>query len=72
MAEHLRVTLTKLEVDVMAQVDVRGTLLVEKSVPVGFQAMQCHVKLETAEGTRPALGRSWLAYRSIAVSICRL
>ncbi|MBV7328609.1 OsmC family protein [Chloroflexi bacterium TSY] len=55
MAEHLRVTLTMLEVTVMAQVDVRGTLLVEKSVPVGFQSMQCHVKLEPIEGTNPAL-----------------
>ena len=45
MALHLRT----LEVAVDAMVDVRGTLLVDPNVPVGFQTIQVNVKLETEE-----------------------
>ena len=51
IANRLGVTLKALTVDVSANVDVRGTLLVDKSVPVGFQSMKCHVSLEPAQGT---------------------
>lgn len=55
IADHLGITLTALEVDVSADLDVRGTLLVNKTVPVGFQKIQCRVELQTAEGTEPKL-----------------
>jgi uncharacterized OsmC-like protein len=53
MSRH-HVRLTALEVDVTADVDVRGTLVVDRSVPVGFQSMRCRVALRAAEGTDPA------------------
>jgi uncharacterized OsmC-like protein len=61
IAERLGVTLTSLEVDVTADVDVRGTLLVDRSVPVGFQGMQCHVDIDAADGTDPKLMKKLLA-----------
>lgn len=61
IAERLGVTLNSLEVDVTAQVDVRGTLLVDRTVPVGFQSMQCHVDVQAAEGTDPKLVQRLLA-----------
>ena len=38
--------LQSLEVKVEAECDVRGCLLVERSVPVGFQKMRCSVRLQ--------------------------
>lgn len=55
IADHLGVTLTALEVDVGAEVDVRGCLVVDRKVPVGFQKMKCQVNIRTAEGTDPKL-----------------
>lgn len=55
IASHLGISLTFLEVDVTADVDVRGTLTVDRTVPVGFQTMRCHVTLQAAEGTNPRL-----------------
>lgn len=55
IAERLELTLESLEVKVEADLDVRGTLLVDPTVPIGFQAMRCEVNLEPAEGTDPAL-----------------
>lgn len=40
IADRLGITLTSLEVDVTAEVDVRGTLVVNRDIPVGFQAMR--------------------------------
>jgi uncharacterized OsmC-like protein len=37
IADHLDVTLSSLEVGVTAEVDVRGTLLMDRKVPGGFQ-----------------------------------
>ena len=51
VADHLGVILTSLEVDVMAEVDVRGCLAVDRNVPVGFQKMQCRVKIKVDEHT---------------------
>lgn len=53
VAARLGVTLERLEVDVSADVDVRGTLVVERDVPVGFQSMRCHVDIQAEEGTDP-------------------
>jgi len=61
IANRLGVTLTALEVDVSADVDVRGTLVVDRDVPVGFQKMQCRVNLGAAEGTNPNLVKKLLA-----------
>lgn len=55
IANLLGVILTTLEVDVSADVDARGTLVVDRAVPVGFQTMRCHVTLQAAEGTEPKL-----------------
>jgi len=50
LAEHLGIGLESLEVTVAAECDVRGCLHVERSVPVGFQRMRCHVRLQPVEG----------------------
>jgi len=46
LADHLGIRLQSLEVKVEAECDVRGCLLVERSVPVGFQKMRCSVRLQ--------------------------
>ena len=51
VAGRLDVTLEHLAVEVTADVDVRGTLVVEQDGPVGFQEMQCHVDIRAADGT---------------------
>jgi uncharacterized OsmC-like protein len=61
IAERLGVALFQLEVDVTADVDVRGTLLFDRAVPVGFQRMRCRVSVQPAEGTDPALLQKLLA-----------
>ena len=55
IAGRLDVTLEHLEVVVPADVDVRGTLVVEQDVPVGFQSMECHVDIQAEDGTDPEL-----------------
>jgi uncharacterized OsmC-like protein len=55
VAARLDVTLEHLAVEVTADVDVRGTLVAEQDVPVGFQEMQCHVDVRAADGTNPRL-----------------
>jgi uncharacterized OsmC-like protein len=61
IAERLGVSLTSLEVDVKGEIDVRGTLAVDREVPVGMQSMHCDVNLSTAEGTDPQLVKRLLA-----------
>jgi uncharacterized OsmC-like protein len=55
IANRLGVRLTRLEVDVTADVDVRGALMVDRDTPVGFTAMRCEVDIATAEGTPQSL-----------------
>ncbi len=55
IANRYGVGLRKLRVEVEGQVDVRGTLAVDRGVPVGFQKMSCRVELRPAEGTDPKL-----------------
>ena len=45
------VELEVLTVEVTADVDVRGTLTMDQTVPVGFQAMRCLVTLRAKSGT---------------------
>ena len=61
IAERLGVRLLDLEVDVTGDIDVRGTLQVDRTVPVGFQQMRCAVSLQPAAGTDPDLVRRLVA-----------
>jgi len=61
IADRLGVSLISLSVEVVADVDVRGCLQVDRSVPVGFQKMRCHVALQAAEGTDPQTVQMLLA-----------
>lgn len=45
VADRLGVSIQHLLVTVRAEVDVRGTLLVDPAVPVGFQALHLHLEL---------------------------
>ncbi|NRB41667.1 MAG: OsmC family protein [Pseudomonadales bacterium] len=51
VANLMGIELENLAVTVEADVDVRGTLMVDKDVPVGFQAMRCEVQLRAKAGT---------------------
>ena len=51
VAERLEVTLLDSEVMVTARADVRGALMVDMTVPVGFQRMHCDVRLEVPAET---------------------
>jgi uncharacterized OsmC-like protein len=55
VANILGITLEYLSVEVTAKVDVRGTLLVDPLVPIGFQSMHCKVELRAREGTKAEL-----------------
>lgn len=55
IAERFGVKLESLEVSVEANLDVRGTLLVNREVPVGFQTINCDVNLKAAKGTNPRI-----------------
>jgi uncharacterized OsmC-like protein len=46
LADHLGIELAFIEVTVDAECDVRGCLLVDPTVPVGFQRMHCRVQLQ--------------------------
>jgi uncharacterized OsmC-like protein len=61
IAERLGVRLTKLVVDVTANVDVRGTLALDPAVPVGFQQVRCAVQLQAATGTETSLVQKLMA-----------
>jgi uncharacterized OsmC-like protein len=51
VADLLGVQIASLVVEVSGQVDLRGTLAVDKSVQVGFRSMRCLTHLEVADGT---------------------
>ena len=55
VANRLGVEIINLEVQVTAQVDVRGALGMDAEVPVGFQSMTCDIELQVKEGTPPKL-----------------
>jgi len=54
IAARMGVTLDSLDVAVSAHADVRGCLMVDRSVPAGFQRIEVDVRLEPAAGTDPA------------------
>ena len=49
ISNRLGISLKNTEVKVTAEVDVRGTLMVDQSVPVGFQKMTVKVNLQMDE-----------------------
>ncbi|MBW3695269.1 OsmC family peroxiredoxin [Vibrio sp. T187] len=51
VANLMGIELIELEVTVKAVADVRGTLMMDKLVPVGFQKMTCDVKMKVKDGT---------------------
>ncbi len=53
VANLMDIELLTLEVQVTASVDVRGTLAIDSTVPIGFQTMSCDVKMKVKEGTQP-------------------
>lgn len=53
LANRMQIQLKSLEVKVAAHVDVRGTLLVDENVPVGFQRMKVIINMVPPEGTDP-------------------
>jgi uncharacterized OsmC-like protein len=55
IANRHGIRLEALEVDVTGDVDVRGTLVVSRQVPVGFQRMHCAVRVRPEPGTDPQL-----------------
>jgi uncharacterized OsmC-like protein len=61
LADRLEIPIRSLEVVVDAELDVRGTLVVDRSVPVGFQRMRCHVRLQPANDADPAKVQMLLA-----------
>ena len=54
IAARMGLTLDTLEVSVNAHADVRGCLMVDRTVPAGFQGIDVDVRLIPAEGTDPA------------------
>ncbi|BBB29265.1 OsmC family protein [Neptunomonas japonica] len=55
VANLLNIELEQLNVSVEAKVDVRGTMGIDKNVPVGFQNIHCSVQLRAKEGTDPIM-----------------
>jgi len=48
IADRLEIPIASLEVSACGEVDVRGALLVDRSVPVGFQQIKCQIRLRPA------------------------
>ena len=55
ISSRLHVVLEAISVSVSAEVDVRGTLLVDPDVPVGFLHMHCAAEIRAAEDTDPRM-----------------
>lgn len=55
IADILGIVLQELAVEVVGKVDVRGSLMVDRTVPVGFESLECNVSLQAARGTPPEL-----------------
>lgn len=55
IADLLAVDLEELSVEVRGDVDLRGTLMLDGDVPVGFRHISCGIHLTAAAGTDPDL-----------------
>jgi uncharacterized OsmC-like protein len=61
VADLLGVSLEAMEVEVIGKVDVRGSLAVDPTASIGFQSMECNVRLRPAPGTPDQLVKKLLA-----------
>lgn len=61
IADLVGVVLNEVTVEVVGKLDVRGTLAVDRTVPVGFDSIACKVSLEAAPGTPPGVVKALLA-----------
>lgn len=61
VADLLGVTLETIEVQVVGKVDVRGSLAVDPTAPIGFESMECKVRLRAVPGTQDGLVMKLLA-----------
>ncbi len=61
IANRLSIQIQHLQVTVCTKADVRGTLIVDREVPVQFQEMECTIELEATEDTKPKLLKRLLA-----------
>jgi uncharacterized OsmC-like protein len=57
VADLLGVELRRVEVEVTGKVDVRGSMAVDRKLPVGFESIQCKVRVEVALGTPQELSK---------------
>jgi uncharacterized OsmC-like protein len=62
VADLLGIHLLDLKVEVTATLDVRGTLGLDRTVPVGFQQMTCTTTATVPAGTDPRLLRQLQAH----------
>lgn len=53
IADRLEIPVANLEVSTRAEVDARGSLIVDRNVPVGFQQIKCQVRLVPAGNVPP-------------------
>jgi uncharacterized OsmC-like protein len=68
------VRLAALSVDVRGWVDVRGAMAIDRDAPVGFQTMECTIRLQAVPGTDPEAVRRLLSEaeaRSIVLATLR-
>ena len=68
-ASTLGVRIEALSVDVRGWVDLRGAMGINPDVPVGYQTLQCTIRIQVAAGTEPERVRQMLieAERSCVV-----
>ncbi|MCB1750681.1 MAG: OsmC family protein [Gammaproteobacteria bacterium] len=55
IADRMGIVIVSLEVAVEAEIDVRGTLVVDRNVPVGFRQMRSRIDIQAAEDSDPGL-----------------
>jgi len=55
VADKLHITLVKTKVIATAYVDVRGTLMMDKNVPVGFQSMTLDVEIKVHDSVEKGM-----------------
>ena len=67
VADIMAIHLTDVSVEVIGDVDVRGTMAIEPSAPIGFRSMQCAVHIQAPAGTEQ---RQINALRATAERLC--
>jgi uncharacterized OsmC-like protein len=74
-ASSAGIRLAALSVDVRGWVDVRGTMGIDRDTPVGFQTMECTIRLQPAADADPEAVRRMLIEaesRSVVLATLRL